>query len=168
MKALTTLVFALALGLFGPGAWAQQYTPDAGTYGMSNSMTLGRVYEGTVVQVRPVRIEASNTAAMTGNATGAALGGLLGSRAGNGNGRIATGILGAVLGAWAGNTVADHVAGYNATEIVVAMSDHRLVSITQAGDASLAPGEPVYVIQSGGTTRVVARSAGQGEPYIQK
>jgi len=48
MKAFTTLVFALALCLFGPGVWAQQCTSDASTYGMSNPGSLGAAQAGGV------------------------------------------------------------------------------------------------------------------------
>jgi len=170
MKAVSRLIVTMALALFANAvfAWGQN-SPDAGVYGMNNSMMLGSVYEGTVVNVRPVHIESSNTATYTGRATGAALGGLLGSRLGQGNGRIAAGILGAVLGGVAGNDVANQASGYNGSEVIIAMKDHRLVSVTQAGDPGFVPGEPVYVVQSGGTTRVVARGPSQGDVrYIEK
>lgn len=164
------VVVSLSLGLFTSGAWAWgQNSPDAGVYGIGNSMTLGSVYEGTVVNVRPVRIESTNTATYTGRATGAALGGLLGSRIGQGNGRIATGLLGVMLGGVAGDAISDRFAGYTGTEIVIAVGDHRLVSVTQAGAMVFFEGEPVYVIESGGTTRVIARGGSQGGArYIKR
>lgn len=140
---------------------AQQNTPSADVYGRANSMTVGTVYEGTVISVRPVRIEQSSTVTWTARSTGAALGGLLGSSVkGKDNARVATGILGGVLGGVAGDFAADRLGGEQGNEILIALKDGRAIAITQSGASPFAPGTPVYVIQSGGTNRVVYRASG--------
>lgn len=161
MKKVLLAICAFVIGLMATGVHAQQgnLNPNADVYGRGNSMTMGNVFDGTVIDVRAVHIEAGNTANWTGRATGAALGGLLGSRVGNGDGQIAAGILGGVLGAVAGDMVADRVGGYDGTEIVVALATGRSIAVTQAGGTAFVAGMPVYVIQSGGTARVVPRHA---------
>ncbi|MEW5890835.1 MAG: glycine zipper 2TM domain-containing protein [Pseudomonadota bacterium] len=162
MKQTLFLVVAGIMSIFGMSAYAQQNTPSADVYGRGNSMVMGNVYQGTVIDVRQVHIEASNTAAWTGRGAGTALGAMIGSKVGKGNGRVAAGILGGVLGAVAGDMVADKVGGSEGTEIVVAMTNGRTVAITQAGETAFVPGAPVYVIQSGGTVRIVPRHAAEG------
>lgn len=162
MKQMFFAIFTIIVSMFAAGAHAQQYSPNADVYGRANSMTMGNVLEGHVIDVRQVRIEASNTAAWTGRGTGTALGAMIGSKVGKGNGRIAAGVLGGVLGAVAGDMVADKVGGGEGTEIVVSLADGRTVAITQAGETSFVPGTAVYVIQSGGTVRIVPRHASGG------
>lgn len=165
----TVIIFVLAMiAAFTGTANAQwggsQNTPSAGVYGNQSAMRSAPVKAGVVVQVRPVHIEASQTATWTGRGSGAALGAMLGSRVGGGNGQKAAMILGGVLGAAAGDQVAEGTAGYNAQEVIVAVDDGSghtsMFSVTQAG-SSLAQGMRVFVVGDGwsGTRVVPANSA---------
>lgn len=153
------LYIAILAAVVSTLANAEQNTPSADVYGRANSMVLGSVYEGTVIDVRPVRIEPSSTVTWTARSTGAALGGLLGASVkSRDNVRAAAGIIGGVLGGMAGDFAADRLGGDEGHEILIALRDGRAIAITQSGASPFAPGTPVYVIQSGGTSRVVYRA----------
>jgi outer membrane lipoprotein SlyB len=156
MKRLFVAILAAVVSTL---ANAQQNTPSADVYGRANSMAIGTVYEGTVIDVRRVRIEPTGTTTWTARSTAAALGGLLGSSVkGRDNVRVAGGIIGGVLGGVAGDYAADRFGSDQGQEILIALKDGRAVAITQSGASPFAPGTPVYVIQSGGTSRVVYRA----------
>jgi outer membrane lipoprotein SlyB len=123
--------------------------PDS--YGRTQAMNQGTVIDGTVVQVRPVRIEASNgvtgLSAAAGGITGVAL-----TRKNNGAVNALAGMAGAAAGA-----VIGQVAGAsNGTEIVVQLPDNSRKAIVQNGEPNrYRPGDRVYILTNGWESRVV-------------
>lgn len=119
----------------------------------------GQVKAGTVVQVREVAVQSSQSAQTVSTGVGALLGGVLGSKAGNGNGRYVASALGAVLGGLAGNKVGDMVSSAKAQEIIVRKEDGGLIVITQA-DSDLRAGQAVFLVESYGKVRVIPAATG--------
>lgn len=123
--------------------------PDS--YGKTQTMNQGTVIEGTVVQVRPVRIEASNgvtgLSAAAGGITGVAL-----TRKSNGAVNALAGMAGAAAGAVIGQAAGASIG----TEIVVQLPDNSRKVIVQNGEPNrYRPGDRVYILTNGWESRVV-------------
>lgn len=125
-------------------------TGCASTYG-GNEVGAGAVgeaasvREGTVVSVRPVKIEAGKGNKVVGTVIGAAIGGIAGSQIGGGSEEQAVGaIAGATIGGVIGNEVAK---GTNTRDGYAYVIDFggELLEITQGADMYIQPGTRVFV-----------------------
>ncbi len=118
---------------------------------------VGRVDEGVVVSVRPVRVENDRT--IVGPATGAAIGGIAGSQVGGGNEEQAiAAIAGAVLGGLIGGAVDRGVStrqGYG--YVVRREKDGQLITVVQGADVQIPPGAQVYIEYLGDRARIIPR-----------
>ncbi len=120
-------------------------------YSRDQARQLQTVREGTVVAVRPVRIEGTKSG--LGTIAGGVLGGALGSAVGEGSGKVIGIAAGGVGGAIAGSAVEEGVTRQNGLEITVRLDSGETVAIVQAADEQFAPGERVKVV-SGAESRV--------------
>ena len=114
---------------------------------------VSHVYDATVLAVRPVTIDGSQSG--VGAGAGAIVGGIAGSAIGGGNGAAIAAVLGAVVGGVAGNAIERDSTTQNGVEIIVQMRDGQRRAVIQGvtGDA-WAPGDPVILIVSGGNARI--------------
>jgi len=114
---------------------------------------VSHVYDATVLAVRPVTIDGSQSG--VGAGAGAIVGGIAGSAIGGGNGAAIATVLGAVVGGVAGNAIERDSTTQNGVEIIVQMRDGQRRAVIQGvtGDA-WAPGDPVILIVSGGNARI--------------
>lgn len=118
-----------------------------------DAQRLSTVQDATVVSIRPVTVEGSQSG--IGGAAGAVAGGVAGSTVGGRNEAIVVGVLGAVAGAVIGNQVERHSTREQAYEIIVQLRNGERRAIVQAqGSEAFQPGDPVILVSSGGTTRV--------------
>ena len=114
---------------------------------------LSQVQDATVLSVRDVVVEGTQSG--TGGAAGAVVGGVAGASVGGRRESVAVGVIGAVAGAVVGNAVERYGTREEAVEILVQLKNGERRAIVQAkGNETLAPGEPVILITSGGKTRV--------------
>lgn len=108
---------------------------------------------GTVISVKPVKVEGKDNELLT--IGGAVLGGLAGSNIGQGKGAVAGAVVGALAGG-AGTSAAQRaLSSKNSTEVTVKLDSGSMVSIVQASDVALAPGQRVRVMRGQGADRVV-------------
>ena len=154
------VIGVVVLCLFATGVYAQ----SGSIYSERGVQTSSPVTRATVLQVRAVRQEASQTARYSGMAAGGAMGAALGSNWGSNSGsgaQTALGILGGILGGAGGQAVAERVGGTVALEIIVETeaSGYRqseVIAITQPSPGpDVYEGEKVYLIQTNGTWRVI-------------
>ena len=119
----------------------------------SDAQRLSQVQDATVLSVRPVTVEGSQSGG--GAAAGGVIGGVAGSSVGGHRENIAVGILGAVAGAVVGNAVERSATREDAVEVLVQMKngDRRAIVQAKAGE-TFAPGDPVVLVTTGGKTRV--------------
>ena len=111
------------------------------------------VYYGTVLQVEPVSIEGTKSAA--GPALGAATGAALGNAVGSGTGRTIATVMGGVAGSLLGGAIEEGVTRKNALEITVEMDDGQIIAVVQEADDVYMVGDRVRIVKSAdGTTRV--------------
>ena len=114
---------------------------------------MSQVYDATVLSVRPVTVEGSQSG--VGTVAGAVTGGVAGSTIGGHRDSIVGGVLGAVVGGVIGNAVEKGATQQNAVEILVQLRNGERRSVVQAvGNDSWGVGEPVVLVTTGGRTRV--------------
>ena len=146
----TIALFVGALILVGCGTMiGQKGRPDI--YSRSQAMTTGIVVEGTVVQVRKVKLASgsgfTSVAAGIGGLTGVAL-----TRKSNANTNLIAGLIGAATGGLIGS-----VAGTTtANEIVVRLPDNtRRAVVQEEGSQGYLAGDTVFLMINGAETRIV-------------
>jgi outer membrane lipoprotein SlyB len=150
MKRLITIAAAAVL------AACATSSPDV--IQRSEAQRVSQVQDATVLNVRPVTVDGSQSG--VGTMTGAAIGGIAGSGQSHGRESVAIGIVGAVVGGVIGNTVERAATREDAVEIIVQLRNGERRSIVQAkGNETLAPGDAVILVTTGGKTRVTKAPA---------
>jgi outer membrane lipoprotein SlyB len=146
------LVLAVAAGL----AACSTTSPDVIQKG--DAQRLSQVQDATVLSVRPVVVEGSQSG--VGATAGGVAGGVAGSTVGGHREGIVVGVLGAVAGAVVGNAAERMGTRESAVEVLVQLRNGERRAIVQAkGNETLAPGDAVILVTTGGKTRV-SRSPG--------
>lgn len=143
--ALFTFVAALP-GCAPPSTSGQVYSRD-------QARVSHQVFFGTVLEVRPVTIEGTQSGA--GVVAGGILGGIAGSGIGGGTGRRLATATGAIAGAAAGSAVEKSATTVQGVEVTVELDNGEIVAIVQEADVSFFDGDRVRVLRSqDGTMRV--------------
>src|SRR5258706_3757242 len=122
-------------------------------YSAREARSVEAVQYGSVVSVRPVRINGGDQAPV-GTLAGAAVGGLLGSTIGHGGGSAAGAILGAVGGGLAGNAIERNGTAQNGEEVVVRLDNGQTIAVVQGGWQDFAAGQRVQVVTGSGGSPV--------------
>ncbi|MEO7117037.1 MAG: glycine zipper 2TM domain-containing protein [Caldimonas sp.] len=118
-----------------------------------DAQRMSQVYDATVLSVRPVTVDGSQSG--IGAGAGAVAGGVAGSSIGGHRDSIVAGVLGAVIGGVIGNAVERGTTRENAVEILVQLRNGERRSVIQAvGTETYAVGEPVVLVTTAGRTRV--------------
>ena len=139
----------LALTLFILGGCAH----SANRYSRSEMGTATSVSSGTVLSVRVVDIEGTNSG--VGATTGAVAGGIAGSYIGGDWRANALGAIGgALVGGLVGYAAEEAVTGTTAYEVIVQQDSGQAIAVVQDSDESLTPGERVLILDNG-SLRVV-------------
>ena len=144
------LIAALFVPAVAITAACASYGPQ--DYSAGEARSVETVQYGSVVSVRPVRINGDQ--APVGTIAGAGVGGLLGSAVGHGNGSIAGAILGAVGGGLAGNAIEHNATTHNGEEVVVRLDNGQTIAVVQGGWQDFAAGQRVQVVSGRGGSRV--------------
>lgn len=140
------------LALLGILAGCSTTSPDVIQRG--DAQRLSQVQDATVLSVRAVTVDGSQSGA--GAATGAVVGGVAGSTVGGNKTGAVVGVLGAVAGAVVGNTVERFATKEDAVEVLIQMRNGDRRAIVQAkGNETLAAGDAVVLVTTGGKTRVI-------------
>ena len=131
-------------------------SPDVVQRGDAQRMS--QVQDGTVLSIRPVTIDGSQSGIGTG--AGAVVGGVAGSSIGGRRDSVVGGILGAVVGGVIGNAAERTGTRENGVEILVQLrnGERRAIVQTQGAEA-MAPGDAVVLVTTGGKTRVTRAPA---------
>lgn len=153
MKSIFTksVITILLIMLTGCAANPMRQDGNPDVYSRAQSMSPGRVIEGTILQVRLVKIAASDKYA----GVGAVIGGLVGAVASKGKGGAITG-LSTLIGAAAGSTIATFAGDSVGEEIVVRLSDGDVrVIVQEKGKRTFAAGESILCLVNGKEVRIV-------------
>ncbi len=120
----------------------------------SDAQRMSLVQDGTVLTVRPVVVDGSQSG------VGAAVGGVVGAIGGYGGSGVnreaqVLGVLAGVAGAAAGNAIERMSTKEDALEILVQLKSGDRRAIVQAkGTENFNPGDPVIIVTTGGKVRV--------------
>jgi outer membrane lipoprotein SlyB len=145
MRSIPIVAVALAL--------AACATSDPNVVPVYGAQRMSHVYDATVLSVRPVTIDGSQSG--IGAGAGAIVGGIAGSAVGGGNGAAIATVLGAVVGGVAGNAVERDSTRQNGVELILQLRDGQRRAVIQSATADAwAPGDPVILIVTGGNVRV--------------
>lgn len=109
-------------------------------YSSSQAKQVQNVTYGTLVSVRPVKIEGGEGSNALGMIGGAVIGGLLGNTVGGGTGRTLATAAGAIAGGAAGNSIGE-VAGRTSGYELEIKTDQKenIVVVQKAGDTKFSP-----------------------------
>jgi len=151
MKKLIT-----AVGVAAMLAACSTTSPDVIQRG--DAQRLSQVQDATVLSVRPVVVEGTQSG--IGATAGGIAGGVAGSSVGGRREAVVVGVLGAVAGAVVGNAVERMGTREAAVEVLVQLRNGERRAIVQAkGNETLAAGDAVILVSTGGKTRVTKAPA---------
>lgn len=100
---------------------------------------------GTILSVRPVKIQADNQG-IIGTVGGGALGGIAGSAIGGGRGQAIATAVGAIAGAVAGSKIEEKASQVNGAELTIRKDDGREIVVVQKSDNSFIAGRRVRIV----------------------
>ncbi len=146
---LVMFLVGMSTGVFGQ---------SANVYGERGAQVRSGVQQGTILQVRMVKVEVDSTTRNAATAVGGALAGGVGAHLGRRNNAVATALAVAAggFGAIAGRELATAWGGTPAREYVIRMAGGAIIAVTQPEPGEdLRAGEEVFVIDTQGTQRVV-------------
>ena len=145
-----------AIAILGVLVGCSTTSPDVIQRG--DAQRLSQVQDATVLSVRPVTVDGSQSG--IGGVTGAVVGGVAGSQVGGNTVGAVVGALGAVAGAVIGNSVERMTTSESAVEVLIQLRNGERRAIVQAkGSETLAAGDPVILVTTGGKTRVTRAPA---------
>ena len=118
------------------------------SYNRTQARQMQTVLEGTVISVRAVKIDGSQTGA--GSLAGVAVGGVAGGAIGRGYGSVAAAVAGAVAGGLIGNAVEEKVTAKNGIELTIRLQRGDTVAIVQEASATetFRAGDRVHILYS--------------------
>ena len=100
---------------------------------------------GTIVSVRPVKIQADNPGVI-GTVGGGALGGIAGSTIGGGTGQAIATAVGAIGGAIIGSKAEEKMSQVNGAELVIRKDNREEIVVVQKVDPSFKAGRRVRIV----------------------
>lgn len=100
---------------------------------------------GTILSVRPVKIQADNQG-IIGTVGGGALGGIAGSAIGGGRGQAIATAVGAIAGAVAGSKIEEKASQVNGAELTIRKDDGQEIVVVQKSDNSFIAGRRVRIV----------------------
>ncbi|EMH4160928.1 outer membrane lipoprotein SlyB [Pluralibacter gergoviae] len=127
-------------------------------YSASEAKQVQNVTYGTIVHVRPVKIQGGDDTNAIGAIGGAVLGGFLGNSVGGGAGRKLATAAGAVAGGVAGQGVQGVMNKSNGVELEIRKDDGNTIMVVQKqGDTRFAVGQRVVMASNGRDVTVSPR-----------
>ena len=143
MKKMTVaLALIVALGVTGC-ANTDIFSGDV--YSADQAKEARSISYGTLVSVRPVKIQADNNG-IIGTVGGGALGGIAGSAVGGGRGQAIATAVGAIAGAVAGSKIEEKASQVNGAELVIRKDNGKEIVVVQKADPSYVAGKRVRIV----------------------
>ncbi|MCX2961464.1 glycine zipper 2TM domain-containing protein [Rodentibacter caecimuris] len=141
-KMAVALALAVTLGVTGC-ANTDIFSGDV--YSAGQAKEARSISYGTLVSVRPVKIQADNQGVI-GSVGGGVLGGVAGSAIGGGRGQAIATAVGAIAGAIAGSKVEEKASQVNAVELVIKKDDGKSIVVVQKADPKFVAGKRVQIV----------------------
>ncbi|AGV12053.1 TPA: glycine zipper 2TM domain-containing protein [Haemophilus influenzae] len=147
-----TLVLAI-LTIFSVAGCTNTDIFSGDVYSASQAKEARSITYGTIVSVRPVKIQADNQG-VVGTLGGGALGGIAGSAIGGGRGQAIAAVVGAIGGAVAGSKIEEKMSQVNGAELVIKKDDGQEIVVVQKADSSFVAGRRVRIVGGGSNLNV--------------
>lgn len=131
---------------------------DTNRYQTSATGQINSVQEGTIINVREVRVATENGG--VGSLAGGIAGGVAGSMiGGNSAVNIIGAVGGAVLGGALGAKAQEGLSAQNGYEYIVKLDTGKAITLTQGTDVKFSVGQAVYVLDAnyGDRARIIPR-----------
>lgn len=131
---------------------------DTNRYETSAAGRVNSVQEGTIINVRQVRVATENGG--VGTLAGGVAGGALGSTIGGSSvANIVGAVGGAVLGGALGAKAQEGLSAQTGYEYIVKLDNGKAITLTQGSDQVFTVGQPVYVLDAsyGDRARIIPR-----------
>ena len=122
-------------------------------YTASQAKEARSITYGTIVYVRPVKIQAENQG-IIGGIGGGALGGIAGNAIGGGRGQAIATVVGALAGAVGGSKIEEKMSQVNGAELVIKKDDGQEIVVVQKADSSFVAGKRVRIVGGGSDLNV--------------
>ena len=131
---------------------------DTNRYNTSAAGQINSVAEGTIINVRDVRIATENggVGSLAGGIAGGAAGSMIG---GNSAVNVIGAVGGAVLGGMLGAKAQEGLSAQNGYEYIVKLNSGKAITLTQGTDVKFSVGQKVYVLDAeyGERARIIPR-----------
>ena len=151
MKKITVaLALMMSIGLTGC-ANTDIFSGDV--YEAGQAKEARSITYGTIVSVRPVKIQAENQG-IIGGIGGGALGGIAGNAIGGGRGQAIATVVGALAGAVGGSKIEEKMSQVNGAELVIKKDDGQEIVVVQKADSSFVAGKRVRIVGGGSDLNV--------------
>ncbi|MBD5400981.1 hypothetical protein HDR61_04560 [bacterium] len=128
------------------------------TYQTSATGQINSVQEGTIINVRQVRVATENggVGTLAGGIAGGAAGSMIG---GNSAVNVIGAVGGAVLGGALGAKAQEGLSAQTGYEYIVKLDNGKAITLTQGTDQVFSVGQPVYVLDAsyGERARIIPR-----------
>ncbi|OOF40216.1 hypothetical protein BKK47_05125 [Rodentibacter mrazii] len=141
-KMVVALVVAVTFGITGC-ANTDIFSGDV--YSADQAKEARSVSYGTLVSVRPVKIQADNQGVI-GTVGGGVLGGVAGNAIGGGRGQAIATAVGAIAGAMAGSKIEEKASQVNGAELVIKKDDGKSIVVVQKADPKFVAGKRVQIV----------------------
>lgn len=126
------------------------YTKSGSSFARGEALRSGNVVDATVISVRPVLIESTETASNVGAGAGAVIGGVAGASMARSKGaKVVTGVLGGVIGGAVGQATGEALSERKAAEVILELTDKSKIFVVQEDGMRFKKGELVYLISTG-------------------
>ena len=143
MKKMTVaLALLVALGVTGC-ANTDVFSGDV--YTADQAKEARSISYGTILSVRPVKIQADNPGVI-GTIGGGALGGIAGSTVGGGTGQALATAVGEIAGAVVGSKVEEKASQVSAAELVIHKDSGKQIVVVQKADPNFVAGRRVRIV----------------------
>lgn len=143
----STLAAVALLATFTLSGCANTDIYSGDVYTSAQAKEARSISYGTIVSVRPVKIQANNQSVL-GTIGGGALGGIAGSAVGDGRGQAIATAVGAIAGAMIGSTVEEKATQVASLELVIRKDDGKEIVVVQKKDDGFVAGKRVRIVGS--------------------
>lgn len=127
-------------------------------YSAREAKQVKTVSYGTIINVRPVKIQAGNEDNPLGTIGGAVVGGLLGNTVGGGTGRRLATAAGAIAGGVAGQKIQGQLNSSQGVELEIRKDDgSNIIVVQKQSSNAFAPGQRVAIATQGNQITVSVR-----------
>ncbi|MDO5356149.1 MAG: hypothetical protein Q4E77_01460 [Conchiformibius sp.] len=152
MMKKSIIIFAAA-GILAVSGCANTDIYGGNVYRGDQAKEMRSISYGTIVSVRPVKIQAQSSGAL-GSVGGGVIGGIAGSSVGGGRGSAIMSTVGALVGSIVGSQLEQKASQVTSLEMVIRKDDGTEIVVVQKQEAGFEAGKRVRIVGSASDVNV--------------